>query len=251
MNKRLTENFINNLVAELKQKEEKFKKKTYTVGSDEYYLILYLVNQFVKNNPIGLYLEDIQYNAWKYLIPQDWQKKALEETGNRKSSLPRYIETMHSLEDLFSHLDYFTEDISQLFPSSRIIIRTPVIGNKQYLIDMNLIVGQGSDFILSIVEAGLEKYVDYPINFILDWDDAIKVAKMNRIEQVEWYTDNCLYTINKDIHNSFTKVNLVTEKNRDKVLAIIHADLEVDGEGYLYNIINSENFDKKLSSFSI
>jgi len=251
MNKSLTESFINNLVAELKQKEEKFKKKTYTVGSDEYYLILYLVDQFVKNNPIGLYLEDIQYSAWEYLIPQDWQKKALEETGNKKNSLSRYVEAMHSLEDLFSHLNYFMEDIGHTFPSSRIIIRTPVINNKQYLIDMSLIVGQGSDFILSIAEANLEKYVDYPINFILDWDDAIKVAKMNKIEQVEWYTDNCLYAINKDIHNSFTKVNLVTEENRDKVLSIIYAGIETDGEAYFYDIINSENFDKKLSKFSI
>jgi hypothetical protein len=247
MDKQLTDDFINKLVSDLKQKQEKFMAKSYAVDSDEYSLILHLVDQFVKNNPIVLYLEDVQCSNWEYLVPQEWQKRALKETGDKKKSLSRYIDAMHSLGDLFNHLCYFTEDIDQSFPSSRIIIRTPVIDNKQYLIDMNLVVGQGSDFILSIVEANPEKYEDYPIKFILDWDDAIKVAKMNKYDQAEWYTDNCLYTINRDANNSFTRVSLITEENRDKVLSIILAGTK--DCGYFYDIINSENFNKKMGIF--
>lgn len=213
--KDMTDKVVNDVANAWLNKEKAFNERDYSEQSDSYYLIKYAVDRFLKGDPTYFNTDDIQYGAWENLVPEAWQKNALKLKSDKKESLNKYFEVMGYLEDLFSHLAYFNEDISNYFPEERIIIRTPVIDNKQYLIDMDLIIGQGSDFSISVVEGNKpELYEEHPIGFIIDWEDAIKVAKMDVYDQVAWYADNGIYAIRQDNFGNISKVNLVTSENK-------------------------------------
>jgi hypothetical protein len=112
---------------------------------------------------------------------------------------------------------------------------------------MDLIIGQGSDFSISVVEGNKpELYEEHPIGFIIDWEDAIKVTKMSVYDQAAWYADNGIYAIRKDNFGNISKVNLVTSENREKVLSILDNTLKTN-IGF-YTCLNAENFDKVINS---
>jgi len=245
--KDMTDKIVNDVANAWLNKEKAFNERDYSEQSDSYYLIKYAVDRFLKGDATCFNTDDIQYGAWENIVPEVWQKNALKLKSDKKESLNKYFEVMGYLEDLFSHLAYFNEDISNYFPEERIIIRTPVIDNKQYLIDMDLIIGQGSDFSISVVEGNKpELYEEHPIRFIIDWGDAIKVAKMNVHDQAAWYADNGIYAIRKDNFGNISKVNLVTPENREKVLSILDNTLKTN-IGF-YNCLNDKNFDKVINS---
>lgn len=243
----MTATLVNDIANAWLEKEKIFVERDYSESSDAYFLIKHAVNKFLNGHASYLNTDDIQYGAWEGIVPNVWQEEAQKRTGDRKDSLDKYFEVMGYLEDLFSHLAYFNEDISNYFPEERIIIRTPVIDNKQYLIDMNLIIGQGSDFSISVVEGNKpDLYETHPIKFIIDWDDAIKVAKMKPHDQAAWYADNGIYAIRKDSSGNISKVNLVNSENREKVLSVLEKTLNTN-VGF-YNCLNADNFDKIINA---
>ena len=243
----MTNRLVNDITSSWVTKEKAFKKRDYSKQSDSYYLIRYAVDKFLKEGSAYFNTDDIQYGAWEDIVPEAWQESALRLVGDKRASLNKYFEVMEYLEDLFFHLAYFNEDISNYFPEERIIIKTPVIDNKQYLIDMTLVIGQGSDFSISVVEGNKpELYKEHPIGFIIDWEDAIKVAKMDEHDQAVWYADNGIYTIGKDNFGNISKVNLVTPENREKVISILDNTLKTNISFYMR--LNAKNFDDVINS---
>lgn len=246
----MTDKLVNDIASSWVTKEKIFKKRDYSEQSDSYYLIRYAVDKFLKEGSAYFNTDDIQYGAWEDIVPEAWQESALRLVGDKKASLNKYFEVMEYLEDLFFHLAYFNEDISNYFPEERIIIKTPVIYNKQYLIDMTLLIGQDSDFSISVVEGNKpELYEEHPIGFIIDWEDAIKVAKMDAHDQAVWYADNGIYTIGKDNFGNISKVNLVTPENREKVISILDSTLKTNISFYMR--LNAKNFDDVINSSAV
>lgn len=158
--------------------------------------------------------DDFGYGEWDKEIPSEWVKEA-EEKGNKDSALQKYFNVMQTLEDLFSRLCYFHTDISERFPEQRLYIRLPV--DKQIekvccetdlpcncsdVIEMRYVVGQGSDFSIDLVDSEVLKKESNP--FIIDWEDAIEVSKMNTFEQAEWYYN---YLIKKDFDFTLFVIN--------------------------------------------
>lgn len=206
------------------KKEEKFMNSDFGKNSEPYKLLKWL--EYCADNDRNTYLntDDFGYGEhWKEEIP-DWYLK--ETNGDEHKALEKYFDVMHELEELFNHLGYFTEDISDHFPEQRLIIR---LGKYRY--DFNFIVGQGSDFSISVVEkCKPELYEENPIKFVLDYNTAVVLSKLSACEQAEYYAEHMLR-------------GKVTPENYGRVMfSLGQATAKVGFPDYL----NKDNFDEKI-----
>ena len=206
------------------KKEEKFMNSDFSKNSEPYKLLKWL--EYCADNDRNTYLntDDFGYGEhWKEEIP-DWYLK--EANGDEHKALEKYFDVMHELEELFNHLGYFTEDISEHFPEQRLIIR---LGKYRY--DFDFIVGQGSDFSISVVEkCKPELYEKNPIKFVLDYNTAVELSKLSACEQAEYYAEHMLH-------------GKITPENYGRVMfSLGQATAKVGFPDYL----NKDNFDKKI-----
>ena len=206
------------------KKEEKFMNSNFGKDSEPYKLLKWL--EYCADNDRNTYLntDDFGYGEhWKEEIP-DWYLK--EANGDEHKALEKYFDVMHELEELFNHLGYFTEDISDHFPEQRLIIR---LGKYRY--DFDFIVGQGSDFAISVVEkCKPELYEKNPIKFVLDYNTAVELSKLSAYEQAEYYAEHMLH-------------GKVTPENYGRVMfSLGQATAKVGFPDYL----NKDNFDEKI-----
>ena len=206
------------------KKEEKFMNFDFGKNSEPYKLLKWL--EYCADNDRNTYLntDDFGYGEhWKEEIP-DWYLK--EANGDEHKALEKYFDVMHELEELFNHLGYFTEDISDHFPEQRLIIR---LGKYRY--DFDFIVGQGSDFSISVVEkCKPEFYEENPIKFVLDYNTAVVLSKLSACKQAEYYAKHMLR-------------GKVTPENYGRVMfSLGQATAKVGFPDYL----NKDNFDEKI-----
>ena len=206
------------------KKEEKFMNSDFGKNSEPYKLLKWL--EYCADNDRNTYLntDDFGYGEhWKEEIP-DWYLK--EANGDEHKALEKYFDVMHELEELFNHLGYFTEDISDHFPEQRLIIR---LGKYRY--DFDFIVGQGSDFSISVVEkCKPELYEKNPIKFVLDYNTAVELSKLSACEQAKYYAEHMLR-------------GKVTLENYGRVMfSLGQATAKVGFPDYL----NKDNFDEKI-----
>ena len=206
------------------KKEEKFMNADFGKNSEPYKLLKWL--EYCADNDKNTYLntDDFGYGErWKEEIP-DWYLK--EANGDEHKALEKYFDVMHELEELFNHLGYFTEDISDHFPEQRLIIR---LGKYRY--DFNYIIGQGSDFSISVVEkCKPELYEKNPIRFVLDYSTAVELSKLSACKQAEYYAEYMLR-------------GKVTPENYGRVMFRLgQATANVGFPNYL----NKDNFDEKI-----
>ena len=206
------------------KKEEKFMNSNFGKDSEPYKLLKWL--EYCADNDRNTYLntDDFGYGEhWKEEIP-DWYLK--EANGDEHKALEKYFDVMHELEELFNHLGYFTEDISDHFPEQRLIIR---LGKYRY--DFDFIVGQGSDFAISVVEkCKPELYEKNPIKFVLDYNTAVELSKLSAYEQAKYYAEHMLR-------------GKVTPENYGRVMFRLgQATAKVGFPDYL----DKDNFDKKI-----
>ena len=212
------------IAEKVSKKEEKFMNSDFGKNSEPYKLLKWL--EYCADNDRNTYLntDDFGYGEhWKEEIP-DWYLK--EANGDKHKALEKYFDVMHELEELFNHLGYFTEDISDHFPEQRLIIR---LGKYRY--DFDFIVGQGSDFSISVVEkCKPELYEKNPIKFVLDYNTAVELSKLSAYEQAEYYVEHMLR-------------GKVTPENYGRVMFRLgQATAKVGFPDYL----NKDNFDEKI-----
>lgn len=206
------------------KKEEKFMNTDFGKDSEPYKLLKWL--EYCADNDKNTYLntDDFGYGErWKEEIP-DWYLK--EANGDEHKALEKYFDVMHELEEIFNHLSYFTEDISNHFPEQRLIIR---LGKYRY--DFDYIIGQGSDFSISVVEkCKPELYEENPIKFVLDYNTAVELSKLSAYKQAEYYAEHMLRS-------------KVTPENYGKVMFRLgQATTKVGFPNYL----NKDNFDEEI-----
>lgn len=206
------------------EKEEKFMNTDFGKSSEPYKLLKWL--EYCADNDKETYFDtdDFGYRqGWKEAIP-DWYLK--EANGDEHKALEKYFDVMHELEELFNHLGYFTEDISDHFPEQRLIIR---LGKYRY--DFDFIVGQGSDFSISVVEkCRPDLYEKNPIKFVLDYNRAVELSRLSAYKQAEYYAEHMLR-------------GKVTPENYGKVMFRLgQATAKVGFPKYL----NKDNFDEKI-----
>ena len=206
------------------KKEEKFMNSDFGKDSEPYKLLKWLEYCADNDRNTCLNTDDFGYGEhWKEEIP-DWYLK--EANSDEHKALEKYFDVMHELEELFNHLGYFTEDISDHFPEQRLIIR---LGKYRY--DFDFIVGQGSDFSISVVEkCKPEFYEKNPIKFVLDYNTAVGLSKLSACEQAEYYVEHMLR-------------GKVTPENYGRVMfSLGQATAKVGFPDYL----NKDNFDEKI-----
>ena len=99
---------------------------------------------------------------------------------------------MQDLEDIFNHLAYFTEDVTDHFPEQRLFIK-----EGKYTYEFNYIVGQGSDFSVSVVEkANPDLYKEKPIKFVFSsFKKAVTISKRSTYGQAVYYARGLLNSL--------------------------------------------------------
>lgn len=214
------------IIAEnITKREKSFQEKDFRLNSEPFRMLNWLC--YCADNDKNTYLITDGFGhdeSWKEEIPE-WY---LKEAGNNKhKALEKYFSVMADLKELFNHLSYFTDDISGYFPEERLIIRF-----INYNIEFNYVVGQGSDFSISIVEKQKPGFYDeHPIKFILDYNDAVKLSKMSTYEQAKYYAEHFLS-------------DKLTSENVDKVMFELG---QATAKGGFVNYLNKDNFDKVIS----
>ena len=214
----------NQIAEKVIEKEEKFMNTDFGENSEPYKLLKWLEHCADNDKNTYLNTDGFGYDEhWKEEIP-DWYLK--ETNGDEHKALEKYYDVMHELEELFSHLCYFTEDISDHFPEQRLIIR---LGKYRY--DFDYIVGQGSDFSISVVEkCKPELYEKNPIKFVLDYNTIVELSKLSACKQAEYYAEHMLR-------------GKVTPENYGKIMFLLgQATAKVGFPNYL----NKDNFDEKI-----
>lgn len=169
---KIGEDFANEAMKEKEQKEKEYREKNFDGEPLE------LIKFCIEKN-ICLRTDDFGYGEWQKEVPQRYLNEA-RAAGDEKLALKKYYDVMGDLEELFMHLAYFQEDISGYFPEQ--ILRIKV---EDTVIEMNYIVGQGSDFSIRPVKVKEE-------DFVFDWKDAFEVSKMKTFDQAMWYYENAL-----------------------------------------------------------
>ena len=202
---------------EIKMKEDK---------KIDYDGLPYWIMEFcAKNQKSGrltcaLYTDDFQYSDWQKILPQEWIDDAIKN-GDVNMALEKYFNVMGDLELLFSELCYFHIDNSGSFPEQILYIRL----KTEDVIEMNYLVGQGSEFYITLTE----EVNNLP--FIIDWNDAVNLTKLTTFVQAKWYYEKML-----SIANSQQKEFLL--KNKDKIFFLL--GLSVIRYGFVERI----NFNK-------
>lgn len=141
--------------------EEEFQAKDFENSDAEYLLRCIESRQFE-----SFWTSDLEYSDWKNLIPKGW-------------TLDRYYLAMSDLHDIFDNVSYFQINCSEHFPSYSLFIRY-----NEEILDLNLTIGQGSDFSIVIAQTDISTY--------LEWTDILKLCKMSRYQQAVWYLQNVL-----------------------------------------------------------
>ena len=160
------------------EKERLFKEKDF---KDSLFLAEFYADKISKGEiKSPVWTDDFAYGDWKNEIPKEWLDEAIKE-GDEKKALKRFYDIMGDLEDLFNHLCYFQEDVSNRFPTQILYVRLP----SDIVIKLTYVVGQGSDFSIDVSEDSYKP-------FIFEWEEAIKVSKMKMFEQAKWYFENAL-----------------------------------------------------------
>lgn len=164
-------------IAEKVAKEEgQFQNTSFEKDSDPYILM-----ESVATGQIKAYnTDDFQYGDWQSLVPTGW-------------NLDRYYDAMHSLQELFKHLGNFQVDVSYHFPEQQLYIRW----NNGVVVTLDFIVGQGSDFSISL-QSNREKP---KFEFVLDWEDALRLSKVNTWKKAMWYVRNVLVKDDEEFEN--------------------------------------------------
>lgn len=141
--------------------EEEFHAKDFENSDTEYLLQCIATNKFE-----CFWTSDLEYLDWKNLIPKGW-------------TLDRYYLAMNDLHDIFNNVSSFQINCSDHFPSYSLFIKY-----NEVILDLNLIIGQGSDFSIIIAQTDVSTY--------LEWTDVLKLCKMSRYQQAVWYLQNVL-----------------------------------------------------------
>ena len=141
--------------------EEDFQVKDFENSDVEHLLQCIESKQFE-----SFWTSDLEYSDWKNLIPSGW-------------TLDRYYLAMNDLHDIFDNVSSFQINCSEHFPSYSLFIKY-----NETILDLNLIIGQGSDFSIIIAQTDVSTY--------LEWLDVLKLCKLSRYQQAVWYLQNVL-----------------------------------------------------------
>ncbi len=141
--------------------EEEFQAKDFENSDVEHLLQCISTRKFE-----GFWTSDLEYLDWKNLIPKGW-------------TLDRYYLAMNDLQDIFNHVSPFQKNCSEHFSSYSLFIKY-----NEEILDLNLTIGQGSDFSIIIAQTDVSTY--------LEWTDVLKLRKMSRYQQAVWYLQNVL-----------------------------------------------------------
>lgn len=141
--------------------EEEFQAKDFKDSDAEYLLQCIATLKFD-----CFWTSDLEHLDWKNLIPEGW-------------TLDRYYLAMNDLQDIFDHVSSFQIDCSDYFPSQSLFVKY-----NETVLDLNFIVGQGSDFSICVAQTDVLTY--------LEWLDVLKLCKMSSYQQAVWYLQNVL-----------------------------------------------------------
>ena len=171
------ENLAEELIAKREAKEADYQKIDFSKG-----LHLELIKHVLETGE-RLYTQDFKYAAWAQLIPSKWFEDV--EGGDNEAVLNFY--------NKIEHLCNFQEDVGEHFPVKEIKLflngyGTFILGKAD---------GQGTDFYI-------EKENDHDFKMVLNWEEALKYAKMSSFEQAKKYAD-MFYNVIGD--NSFISLN--------------------------------------------
>lgn len=168
------------------EKEKIFEAKDFGPESEAYGIIKWLTQCADEGRNTFLRTDDFGYGEhWKEEIP-DWY---LKDSNDDRELIQRYYAAMQDLEDIFSHLSYFHEDITHHFPEQRLFIK-----EGKYTFEFNYITGQGSDFSVSVVEkANQNFYKEKPIKFVFpSFKKAVAISKRPTYGQAVYYARTIL-----------------------------------------------------------
>lgn len=164
------EDFTEKAIAEHEAKESAYQKIDFSRGPH-----LELIKHVLETGE-RLYIQDFKYAAWAQLIPSKWFEDV--EGGDNEAVLNFYNKVMNELFEFFEHLCNFQEDVGEHFPVKEIKLflngyGTFILGKAD---------GQGTDFYI-------EKENDHDFKMVLNWEEALKYAKMSSFEQAKKYAD--------------------------------------------------------------
>lgn len=217
------------------KKEKEYQAKDFGEESEAYGILKWLAKCADEGKNTLLRTDDFGYGEhWKEEIPE-WY---LKDSNDDKGLIQRYYAAMQDLEGIFNHLAYFTEDVTYHFPEQRLFIK-----EGKYTYEFNYVVGQGSDFSVSVVEkANPDLYKERPIKFIFpSFKEAVTISKRSTYGQAVYYARDLL----NSLANSLTgKANDPIEYYGSTMFLLGQATAKV---GFL-EYLNKDNFEEKMKS---
>lgn len=213
------------------EREKRYHAKDFGEESEAYGILKWLAKCADEGKNTLLRTDDFGYgDSWKEEIPE-WY---LKDSNDDKELIQRYFEAMADLEEIFHHLAYFTEDITNHFPEQRLFIK-----EGKYTYELNYIVGQGSDFSVSVVEkANPVLYKEKPIQFVFSsFKKAVTISKRSTYGQAVYYARGLLNSVAaagkiKDPLGYYGKVMFLLGQSTANV-------------GF-FKYINKDNFEEKM-----
>lgn len=151
----------------------------------------------------ALFTDDFQYGEWRKILPEEWIDDAIK-AGDINKALEKYFDVMGDLEHLFSCLCYFHIDATEAFPEQILYLRI----RTGDVIEMHYIVGQGSEFLITLAE----NTENLPL--IIDWDEALKLSTLSSFDQAKWYYNDMFNKADKE-QKAFL------EENKDKIFFLL------------------------------
>ena len=151
----------------------------------------------------ALFTDDFQYGEWRKILPEEWIDEAIK-AGDINKALEKYFDVMGDLEHLFSCLCYFHIDATESFPEQILYLRI----RTGDVIEMHYIVGQGSEFLITLTE----NTENLPL--IIDWNEALKLSTLSSFDQAKWYYNDMFNKADKE-QKAFL------EENKDKIFFLL------------------------------
>ena len=174
--------------------------------------------------PCALFTDDFQYGEWGKILPEEWIDEAIK-AGDINKALEKYFDVMGDLEHLFSCLCYFHIDVSKTLPEQILYLRI----RTGDVIEMHYIVGQGSEFLITLAE----NTENLPL--IIDWDEALKLSTLSSFGQAKWYYNDMFNKADKE-QKAFL------EENKDKIFFLLGISV------ILYGFVDRINLNKLYDS---
>jgi len=153
--------------------------------------------------PCALFTDDFQYGEWGKILPEEWIDEAIK-AGDINKALEKYFDVMGDLEHLFSCLCYFHIDVSKTLPEQILYLRI----RTGDVIEMHYIVGQGSEFLITLAENSEN------LPLVIDWDEALKLSTLSSFDQAKWYYNDMFNKADK-------KQKAFLEENKDKIFYLL------------------------------